>query len=229
MSRTSAIIVAAALLSVGLAACGDNDPGTTDVTDDTEADTLPNRDDRPVQFRAELTALNGSGVTGFVTVDADSQVRDTSGSVTVTVEARGVSNDVPHPQHLHIGGEGECPDQIIAGTDDVLTVEEGMAAYGPIAVSLTLDGPTGADAYAFDLGRYPTGVQDAIGYVRNFDLQPPVNDGDLDGAVYVVHGMPSLSGDPEQYDGDAPSSVDPELPLEATIPIACGALGGPGA
>jgi hypothetical protein len=47
---------------------------------------------------------------------------------------------------------------------------------------------------------------------------------DIPAGVIVQHGISELFEDPTQYDGEPRSSLNPDLPLEATIPTNCGEL-----
>lgn len=211
------------------AACGDDDDDvvddttdtiedlTDDVTDDEdEADT--ETDGEAQSFEADLQSLNDSGVTGTATVELSGN------SVTVTIETSGYTGENPHAQHFHIGGNNECPGEDAAGDDDLITTAEGAPAYGEVRVSLTTDGDVSADS-ALAVERFPTPDADGtITYERTFDLPDGVTADDISQAVVVQHGLASLGGDEAAYDGDQESSLDPSLPLEATIPAACGPL-----
>lgn len=213
-----ALVVPAALALAGCS--GEDTDEPIDVTGGLGGDesdpTFDTGEEGPglIGYRAELEPLNASGIEGFVTVDA------TETDVTVTVEARGVSGDLAHLQHLHLGGEGRCPDDELAGDDRILSAEEAEAAYGEPVVSLTLDGDVGADV-ADDLDRYPEGVDGAVGYARTFDLPVLLQAEALDEVTYVLHGTVA-SPDIDAAVGESPAASD--LPPEATVPVACGNL-----
>lgn len=112
---------------------------------------------------------------------------------------------------------------IACGDDGVLTTGEGAEAYGPPLVSLTTEGDVGPDSQ-LDLGRFPMPIDGAIGYSRSFEIPAPTQLSDLVDAVLVQHGLPSHKGAPDAYDGQTPSPTRASVALEATLPVACGAL-----
>jgi LPXTG-motif cell wall-anchored protein len=102
--------------------------------------------------------------------------------------------------------------------------KEGQPAYGPVMVSLTTEGDVSMQS-GLAVDRFP--VADANGnvnYSRTFQLPEGVTAQDIDKGVIVQHGISKLFGDPNQYDGDKVISLDPSLPLEATIPATCGKI-----
>lgn len=167
----------------------------------------------------ELDALNDSDVDGDVAVVVDGT------QLTVTLSAENVTADLAHAMHLHfeLGQPSECPD--IDGFDvddnDILTTAEGVPAYGPVQIALTTEGDFSPES-GLAVERFP--VADADGfltYERTFDITQEQADllAGMQVAV-VLHGQDiDESG---AYDGDAVSSLDETLPLEATIPVACG-------
>lgn len=172
-----------------------------------------------VTYQTELESLNGSDVSGTATIEATND-----GRVTVSLETTGFVGGNPHAAHLHIGGDGECPGQDVAGDDGLIDTAEGQPAYGPVMVSLTTEGAVDK-ASALAVERFPVASADgAVAYERTFELPSGVTVEDLSQAVVVQHGFASLGGDTATFDGDAKSSLDPSLPLEATIPVACGPL-----
>lgn len=73
--------------------------------------------------------------------------------------------------------------------------------------------------------RFPVADEDgSISYSRTFDLSDDVDEDDVRDGVIVQHGISELFADLAQYDGEPRSSIDPRLPLEATIPTDCGEL-----
>ena len=80
-------------------------------------------------YQVDLDALNHSGVEGKATlVLRGDQLR-------VVVRARGLTPGMVHPQHIH-GLDGmmnaTCPPPSAAGTDGLLTLEDGLPFYGPV-------------------------------------------------------------------------------------------------
>lgn len=169
-------------------------------------------------FDADLDELNGSGDSGDVRIEARGSDR-----VTVSVETEGVSPGVPHAQHLHIGGEFECPTRRAdQNGDDLISTAEGKPAYGGVRITLTTEGDTSAGS-ALAVGRFP--VADANGqidYERTLELPEDVSVQDLRSATFVQHGITGLFGDPSSFDGSPRSSLTGDLPIEATIPASCG-------
>lgn len=220
-TRAPSLLAALAALVLVAGACTDDEEGRIDVTDDESGPEETTADfgepgTARLTYTARLTSLNDSGVTGAATLEASEE------SVTATVVTTGHSDTAAHAQHVHIGGENTCPGGADAG-DGLITAAEGEEAYGSAVISLTTRGGVGADSRV-DLALFPVASDGEIDYERTFELPPPVIAEDLDSAVVVVHGLPGLSGDPDVYDGDAESSLGADLPLEATIPIACGEL-----
>ncbi len=223
--------VGAAIVLLGLAACGgDGDdqvvatPDTADTRVTTTAAAGRARNDGAAlanTLHATLEPLNGSNANGDVSL-VFAQNR-----ATVTVNARNVSPTLAHAQHIHIGGRNTCPSADAASSSepkDVISSAEGQPAYGPVRVSLTTEGAVGADA-ALAVPRFP--AADANGlytYNRTFDLPPGVTIDDLKNGVVVVHGISKLYGDQTKYDGAPKSSLDSSLPLETTVPAVCGRL-----
>ena len=224
------LLVLVAVCALILAACGDDsgdddasteDTSDTSTTTETSAPTDDEGTDQEATFEltAGLEALNDSGASGEATVTSTSP-----GTIDVTVETEGVSPGVPHAQHLHIGGEFTCPEPEAAGDDDVITTAEGAPAYGEVRVALTVEGDVSADS-ALAVERFPVAEEDGtISYQRTFDLPGDVTAADVLEAVVVQHGDASRSGDEAAYDGEEESSLDPSLPLEATIPVLCAPL-----
>ncbi len=171
------------------------------------------------QHMANLSALNGSGANGTATVQVNGN------QVTVTIKSSGLSPNLPHAQHIHIGGQNMCPTKAAdQDGDGLINTVEGQPAYGPVQVSLTTQGDVSAES-ALAVDRFP--VADANGmlnYSRTFELPEGVTAQDVEMGVIVQHGISKLFGDPNMYDGDPRSSLDPSLPLEATIPTTCGKI-----
>lgn len=218
-TRTLIALAVAGLISV-VGCSPDDDPDRVEDLSDGE-ESLPTFDfdddgsGRTV-YAGTLRPLNGSNVSGQVTVDASQE------PVAVTVEALEVGDALQHLQHLHLGGDGTCPTETADG-EELLTTEDGHDVWGSPLIALSTEGDVGADSAA-DLDRFPSAVDGALGYARTFDLPAPVVAEDLDDAVYVLHGMPTLGGDEAAYDGGRQSTLDADLPLEAGLPIACAEL-----
>ncbi len=207
-------LLAAATSMVALVALGSNAP--VQGQEAPEAPPPPHSPD--TSLTASLGELNRSGATGTAKVSVEGR------TATVRIESTGHSPALPHAQHIHIGGEGVCPPASASGGDDLITTVEGEPFYGGVRVSLTTEGDVSADS-ALAVERFPVAEADgSLTYERSFELPEGVEAADVAQGVIVQHGIAELSDDPAAYDGEARSSLDPSLPLEATIPAACGAL-----
>lgn len=83
-------------------------------------------------YRALLHPLNASGVSGTVQLDV------TGSMLLVSIQARGLEPNREHYQHIHgnSGGTVGCPSSAAADASGVLTVDQGLAVVGPIALDL---------------------------------------------------------------------------------------------
>ncbi|MEZ4501293.1 MAG: hypothetical protein R3C39_01570 [Dehalococcoidia bacterium] len=170
-------------------------------------------------LEADLGALNDSGASGTATIEVNGS------EMTVTVDVSGVSPDQAHAQHIHIGGENACPTTADdADGDGLISTAEGQPRYGAVQVALTTDGDSAAGS-ALAVDRFPTAGSDgSYTYERTLEMPSSMSADDFANGVVVVHGYAELGGDDAAYDGDAPSSLDAGLPLEATLPVLCGTL-----
>ena len=168
-------------------------------------------------WQAPLSQLNGTGTSGTAMISAVG-----TDQLSVTVRVDNASPDAPHAEHIHIGGRHECPTASAdANGDGYVDTAEGGDAYGGVKVSLTTSGDVSPDS-ALAVDRFPTSSSGSYTYQRTFALPDGVSLADVQQGVVVVHGA-DLDGS-GKYDGDAKSSLDESLPLEATIPAACGQL-----
>jgi hypothetical protein len=91
-------------------------------------------------YAALLTPSNNSGASGLAVVTLD----DHTGTLTVAIEAKGLTPDVIHPQHIHgfPDDKPSHPPTIALDTDRDGFVEtpEGAKAVGPVLLSLTASG-----------------------------------------------------------------------------------------
>ncbi len=169
-------------------------------------------------YRANLSSLNGSGATGQATLLLRGQ------RLTIITTSQGLAPRLPHAQHIHgvIGGKNACPTRAAdTNGDGLISTAEGVPAYGPIDVSLTTRGDTSPSS-GLAVNRFPVAFgSGTVVYKRTFTVSKKVarNLGNLH---IVQHGVDlNNSG---KYDGRARSSIDPSLPLEATIPADCGQI-----
>lgn len=154
-----------------------------------------------------------------------------NGKLQVTVEAWGLSPDLPHAMHLH-GVPGDavdagCPGPAQGGDDGVVTVVDGIPFYGGILTSLTTSGDV-SPASALALDRFA--MSDDAGhlfYQRTLDSAPGYADA---GTVQVVvHGIDFDGSGTYAFNADDPfssrgSSLGAGIPLEATVPVLCGGI-----
>ncbi|KLU08836.1 hypothetical protein [Kocuria sp. SM24M-10] len=171
-------------------------------------------------FQTTLNTLNGSGTTGQAMVD----LHGTEATVTINVSGAAetfMDGPFPHAQHFHIGAQGMCPgpDADTDG-DGVVSTPEGQPFYGMIGTSLTTEGDTSADS-GLAVERFPGGS--AYTYERTFEVSPEAAEAIKNGtASVVVHGVdPTLL---PAAAAEKQSSLNPDLPLAATLPAACGTL-----
>lgn len=169
---------------------------------------------------ADLSALNDSGASSQAEVTLDGT------SLTVTITGTGFAPGLAHAQHIHFasGTDSTCPGVDADGDDDgLISTVEGVALYGGVQISLTTEGDfTGESGLATD--RFPTADDEGnISYERTFEIDEAMVQS-LTGQQFAIiqHGI-DIDGS-ASYDGDAVSSLDPSLPLEATIPAVCGVL-----
>ncbi len=169
-------------------------------------------------FTGQLDPLNDSGGSGNITMELD----ESTNEATIRIEGNGFLDGSPHAQHIHgvESGESTCPtiEQDEDG-DGLVNTPEGQVTYGPIEASLTTEGDSSPDS-ALAVERFPT-YDDGV-YERTVELTSEVAN-DLDRYHVVVHGV-DVNGNGE-YDAEAGQSpLDDSLPLEATLPAACGTL-----
>lgn len=176
-------------------------------------------DNHVTSYTASLGQLNGSGASGTANVSLDGN------QLTVQIEATGLAPGAPHAQHLHLGGQNICPDDSAdENGDGLIETPEGVPFYGGIAASLTTEGDVTMES-GLAVDRFPVADDSGnVSYSRTFELPSGLTADNVGDAVVVLHGVDL--NDSGTYDGDQMSQLDPSLPLEATIPAACGALQG---
>lgn len=84
-------------------------------------------------FVVDLDPLNNSGVDGAASLTLRGN------QLTVQIRATGLVPNQTHPQHIHgLAGtmNATCPTAAMAGADGVLSLEEGLPAYGPVLLPL---------------------------------------------------------------------------------------------
>ena len=187
-------------------------------------------DSHTEKYSAQLSHANDSGAT------ADAELWLEGNHLTVSVDGDGFFDGFPHAMHLHgePGGNNVCGplnadedgfDAKDENGDGILSVAEGAGDYGPVTVSLTTEGDTSPDS-ALAVERFPASSE--LGYERTFEVSDEVAE-NLSSLHVVVHGL-DLNDDGEigavedDEGNEIPSSLDPELPIEATAPAACGQI-----
>lgn len=138
------------------------------------------------------------------------------------------AGELPHAMHLHgeaqAGDEG-CPAPAAAGRDGVVTTLDGLPSYGGILASLTTSGDT-SPASAVDLDRFPVASGSGrLCYRRTFTTDVHA----LAGRVQVVvHGIDFDDNGTYAFGegcfASRGSSLDPAIPLEATVPVLCAGI-----
>lgn len=166
-----------------------------------------------------LDPLNGSGASGSAQLVLD----ESANTLTVNITAQGLVPNLPHAQHVHIGGQNVCPaPSADTDGDGIISTPEGQPSYGNIAISLTTTGDFSPES-ALAIDRFPVAsAEGTISYERTFDLSQAMAELQLDDIVIVQHGIDTITPDGEYGPMPPSSPLDPNLPLEATAPAACG-------
>ena len=163
----------------------------------------------------------GSQVSGNARITVDGN------QVTVRIQAKGLSPNLVHVQHIHGVGQNECPtaeahnDRVDDGLIDTV---EGLPDYGAIQVSLTTRGDASPGS-GLAVERFPMADEHGkLKYERTFTIGvdfPREVAENLERHHFVVHGIDvNRNG---AYDFDAGTSgLTSSLPLEAELPATCG-------
>lgn len=174
-----------------------------------------------VKTQTHFQQLNNSGVWGNATVTVRHR------QLTVDIDARGLLKDMPHAMHIHFSADSShtCPTvSNDTNADHRLTTSEGGPAYGNVRVSLTTRGAHGPGS-ALAVTRFPTAPRGRIQYERTIrvgrNVARAVRDGE---AAIVIHGIDYNQNGKYDFAGAGKSDLDPNLPAEATDPVACGIL-----
>ncbi|MEU7059034.1 hypothetical protein [Streptomyces sp. NPDC046197] len=158
--------------------------------------------------------VNGSGL-------ANLQLSGTQAQVTVATA--GLVNSW-HALHIHIHGQGRCPDASMARQHNhqtAISATDGAPAYGEIMTSLTVSGDT-SPARAFASDRFPSGSNLAYGRTVTLD-RDTVEALEYGTAVLVVHGI-DYDGHGQYDDALGPSEDNATQTQDATAPALCGTL-----
>ena len=222
----SFLLAAAVSLSLASAAFGQGNTTTPKAQEDTtpstqESTTQQAHSDskkKPKKtFDAVLAPLNNSGASGTAKLGLNED------KIATRISSEGMTPNLPHAQHIHGMAEAisECP-SLAADTngDGLVSTTEGQPFYGPIQVSLTTKGDTSPSS-GLAVDRFPVADADGkVDYSRTLKIPKKVAKHLGDFAI-VQHGV-DVNGD-GVYDGP-PSDLDPNVPLEATLPATCGKI-----
>jgi len=192
-------------------------------------------DDNPsakvASYSYDLNSIQPSDVPGGQATGTTRIKALPNGKLQVTVEAWGLAPNLPHAMHLHgIPGpvtDMACPGPDAAGPDGVVTVLDGVPFYGGILTSLTTNGDVSSSS-ALALDRFP--VADASGYLSyQRTLTSIAGYTDAGTVQVVVHGIDFDGNGQYAFNADDPfasrsSSLNPAIPLEATVPVLCGGI-----
>lgn len=173
-------------------------------------------------YSSTLGQLNGTTGTGTVTLDVAGD------QATINLQVSGLAEtfmDAPYPhvQHIHGGSAGVCP-TIANDTngDGIISVTESATSYGDIVTTITTSGATTpAEALNLELG----GQGGSYSIQRTFTIDAATQKALDEGtAVVNVHGLDPATTPATAEAFNAPSDLDPALPLGATSPALCGTL-----
>ncbi len=190
-----------------------------------------NPSDKVASYRYTLDAVQPDSVPGSRATGTTRVKALPNDKVQVKVEASGLAPGLPHAMHLH-GVPGDqadlgCPGPAQAGSDGVVTVVDGIPSYGSILASLTTRGDTSPSS-ALALDRFPVADETGhLSYSRTFRNEAALADA---GTVQVViHGIDFDGNGAYAFNADDPysargSSLNPSIPLEATVPVLCGGI-----
>ncbi|QSB06101.1 hypothetical protein [Natronoglycomyces albus] len=173
-------------------------------------------------FQADLQPLNNQQGWGEAWIEFDGDQNE----ATISISYEGLAEEFdggpfPHAQHIHINGNGVCPDESAdEDGDGLISTTEGHHAYGDVGTSLTTEGDTSPDS-ALAIDRFPGGSN--ADYERTIVLDDE-NAAQVweENAVIVIHGVdPTLISEEA---AEKESDLDPDLPMPATAPALCGSL-----
>lgn len=173
-------------------------------------------------FRADLTTLNRSGVTGHV------EAAMADGVLTVRIAADGLEPNQTHVAHIHgrVAEDGAAlnsrvpSDAFDTDGDSFVELVEGLPAYGPILLNLSSPQGAGLEGFptapggrirseeSYDLSR-------TEGFAAGFDAADLVP---LDLREFVVHGL-SVDG---SVGAGTTGEVDGTAGYKLVLPVASG-------
>lgn len=130
-------------------------------------------DDDDKEYEVDLAPLNNSGVYGEVELKLKGKM------LHISIEAHGLEPGKIHPQHIHGFNnpvkKSTCPGiEADSNADGIISVQEGLPAYGPIILPLT----------PFDLVE----ANGKLEYEASFKINPSTVQ-PLEKRVVLLHGM----------------------------------------
>ncbi len=173
-------------------------------------------------YSSTLGQLSGTTGTGTVTLDVEGDKAQVNLQVSGLAETF-MDAPYPHVQHIHGGAQGECPTPADdENGDGILSTTDGAASYGGILTTLTTSGATTpAEGLNLELG----GQGGSYTIEREITLDVATQEALAAGtAVVVVHGLDPETVTATEEAFNAPSDLEPSLPLGATSPALCGTL-----
>ncbi|WP_104167673.1 CHRD domain-containing protein [Arthrobacter sp. SX1312] len=173
-------------------------------------------------YSSTLGQLSGTTGSGTITLDVVGDKAKVNLQVSGLAETF-MDAPYPHVQHIHGGAKGQCPTVADdANGDGILSTTDGAASYGGILTTLSTSGATTpAEGLNLALG----GQGGSYTVEREITLDMATQEALAAGtAVVVVHGLDpaTVTATPEAF--NAPSDLEPSLPLGATSPALCGVL-----
>jgi hypothetical protein len=173
-------------------------------------------------YSSTLGQLSGTTGSGTITVDV------TGDKAMVNLQVSGLAETFmdgpyPHVQHIHGGAQGTCPTTAAdENGDGILSTTDGAASYGEILTTLSTSGAT-TPAEGLNLalggqgGSYTVEREITLDAATKASLEAGT-------AVVVVHGLDPATVTATEEAFNAPSDLNPDLPLGATSPALCGTL-----
>ena len=171
-------------------------------------------------YQTTLNPLNHASGTGMATISLQGNTANIHVSWS-GLAATFNGSPYPHVQHIHVGGQGQCPTTSAdKNGDGVISTTEGGPAYGGIGTTLSEHGDT-SPAAGTNIKIAPS--SGSTDYQRTINVSSKVAAAIRDGsAVVVVHGLdPSTLSKKAQNEK---SDLVKSLPLAATSPALCGVL-----
>lgn len=169
--------------------------------------------------RGTLTALNGSGATGTISM----QLRGLR-YLTVQIDATGLEPGTGHVGHIHGRVADNRPENSVCPTtaqdvdhDQFVELAEGQVTYGPIVIPFGDVDPDKDGAVHF-LHTYD--LNDSSTFATGFDKSDVLP---LDLREVVLHGMTLQAGEGATTSASVPpNEADGTAGFKAVLPVTCG-------